>query len=434
MSTLRTDNSRPAPGAFDATDPLLPDTFLLHAKWRGPKEAVICGEDRVSWAELGARICRTANGLLDLGIQPGDRVGIVMSNGLPMLEALLGTMLAGGVSVPINLSVPDDAISSMLEDASISALVITPDQKPRLERLRLDSLIRIIAGPDQGDWVGMDGFKTCSATRPDVTIGPDHGLNIIYSSGTTGLPKGIYHTHATRRDWACDLGVALRYNGAARGLVSIGMYSNISWVTMLCTLLAGGTLIIDERFDAARFLELVERERITHTSMVPVMFQRVIEAMERAACDVSSMQAMMSCGSPLHEGLKKQIFKHFRCGVIELYGLTEGVITTLEPEEADGRWASVGRPLQGTDLRLIDEDDREAAPGEPGEIVARGRITMPGYWGRADANEEATWRDAEGRAWFRTGDIGQIDEDGYLYIVDRKKDMILSGGQNIYPQ
>jgi acyl-CoA synthetase (AMP-forming)/AMP-acid ligase II len=120
--------------------------------------------------------------------------------------------------------------------------------------------------------------------------------------------------------------------------------------------------------------------------------------------------------------------------VIELYGLTEGVITTLDPEDAPGRWSSVGRPLLGTDIRILDQNDREAPRGEPGEIVSRGRITMSGYFQRPDATAAVVWRDEHGREWLRTGDIGRLDEENYLYIVDRKKDLIISGGQNVYPQ
>jgi acyl-CoA synthetase (AMP-forming)/AMP-acid ligase II len=270
--------------------------------------------------------------------------------------------------------------------------------------------------------------------RPLVAIDESSAINVIYSSGTTGMPKGIVHTHKGRRDWAYDLCIALRYHAGARALVTIGLYSNISWVAMLCTLLSGGTLVIHKRFDARDFLETVEREKITHTAMVPIQYQRVLEQSKAVAADLSSMQSMMSCGSPLHADLKQQIFTCFGCGIIELYGLTEGIITTLDPEYAEGRWSSVGKPLVGTDIAIVAEDDSFAQQGNAGEIVSRGRITMPGYLNRDDANEEARFIDDSGVEWLRSGDIGYLDEQGYLYIVDRKKDMILSGGQNIYPQ
>jgi acyl-CoA synthetase (AMP-forming)/AMP-acid ligase II len=202
---------------------------------------------------------------------------------------------------------------------------------------------------------------------------------------------------------------------------------------MLPTLLLGGTLVIQPGFDALEVLKTIECERITHTSMVPVQFQRLLEHPELDSCDRSSMQAMMCCGAPLPTCVKEALFEKFACGVIELYGSTEGIITTLAPEEAHGRMASVGRPLPGEDIAILDGDDRIVAQGEAGEIVALSRFAMEGYWQRADATAAAFWIDASGRRWLRSGDIGRIDAEGYLYITDRKKDMIISGGQNVYP-
>ncbi len=423
---------------FDAPAPLLPEILKLHGRWRGGRDALICGDARESWTGLSRNLNRFANAMLGHGIVRGDRVVVLMSNGLPMVHALFGVMNAGAVSVPINLSVSDDAVLRMVQDAGAHAVVATPDQRARIDGLRGqlagDVGLFVLAGEAMPGWIAWDDFLAGhEAADPAVAIADDDLLNIIYSSGTTGVPKGIAHTHRGRRDWAYDLAVALRYHGGARTLVTIGLYSNISWVAMLCTLLAGGTLVVQQRFDDAGFLEAVQQERITHTAMVPVQFQRVIERMRAVDCDVSSMQAMMSCGSPLHAALKQEIFRRFPCGVIELYGLTEGVVTTLDPEDADGRWSSVGKPLLGTDIRLVDADGREVPRGDCGEIVARGRITMPGYYNRPDASHEATLVDERGRRWLRTGDIGRLDEDGFLYIVDRKKDMILSGGQNVFP-
>ncbi len=428
--------------SFPSAAPLLPEILALHGKWRGPRDAVICGEERLDWQCFCAANHRFAHGLAARGIHPGDRVGIVMGNGLPMLQALFGTLAAGAVSVPLNLSVSDDAMLAMLEDAGVRALVVTPDQRRRLEgmrdRLPASLVLRVCSGDDaetDSEWESLRSLCHGQPTElPAIALDPDAPLNIIYSSGTTGLPKGIVHTQRGRRDWAYDLAIALRYHGAARTLLTIGLYSNISWVAMLCTLLAGGTLVVHERFDADAFLDTVQTLGVTHAAMVPIQFQRVVAAQRERPRDLSSMHGMMSCGSPLHESLKRDIFAEFPCGIIELYGLTEGIITTLDPEDAEGRWQSVGRPLIGTDIAIIDDDDVQCPPMAAGEIVSRGRITMPGYWQRDAANAEACYRDADGGVWLRSGDIGYVDEAGFLFIVDRKKDMILSGGQNIYPQ
>lgn len=418
--------------AFDRHAPLLPEILALHGKWKDQKTALICDDISLSWAELDARTNQVANGLIALGAGGGSKIGVVMANGIAMVEALVGIMKAGACSVPINLSVTDDALDAMLADAGVSVVIVTPDQAPRLASY-------IGANPSVPLLIAGDSFDTmkeaASAERPLADISGDDPLNVIYSSGTTGMPKGILHTHQGRRDWAYDLSIALRYHGAARTLFSIGLYSNISWVGMLCTLIAGGTMVIQQKFDAETTLEIIQRERISHFAMVPIQYQRLLEVTNHENYDLSSIEAVMSCGSPLHANLKAALFK--RLGpraVIELFGLTEGLITTLDPEEAEGRMASVGKPLIGTDIKIIGDDDNEVPAGVAGEIVGVGRILMPGYLNRAQATRDATWTDPDGRVWFRTGDIGQLDDQGYLYIVDRKKDMILSGGQNIFPQ
>ncbi|RBP51751.1 class I adenylate-forming enzyme family protein [Arenicella xantha] len=426
---------------FQAKSPLLPEILALHGKWRAQQDAVICHNQRLTWRQFTETYHQFAHGMLAQGVQPADKVGIIMSNGIPMLSALMGCMAAGLVSVPINLSVNDDALLGMLSDAKVTAIVVSHDQQQRIEalagQLPTSILIKVCDSPTNQPWVAwQDLLYDQPTTLPDVTIDDTSELNIIYSSGTTGLPKGIVHNHAGRRDWAYDLAIALRYHCNSKTLLTLGLYSNISWVAMLTTLLAGGTLVIHQQFNVVQFLTTVATESITHTAMVPIQFQRILEQLEANTnkWDLSSMQAMMSCGSPLHAELKQRIFKHFDCGIIELYGLTEGVITTIEPEQSEGRWSSVGKPLIGTDIRIVNEDNQELDANQSGEIVSRGRITMPGYLNRPDANQDASYTDPQGKLWLRTGDIGYFDEEGFLYIVDRKKDMILSGSQNIYPQ
>ncbi len=423
---------------FETIAPRLPEILALHGKWRAGKEAVVCEDERWTWSELCAASHRFAHGLIAAGVEPGERVAVVMSNSLEMVQVLCGCMAAGACSVPINLSVSDEGLLGMLRDSGAVAVVTTQDQLPRLqalaEQFAPELRLRLATVEDAG-WDSLAQFCHGQSTAlPAQRINGDSPLNIIYSSGTTGMPKGILHSFDCRLAWAYDLAIALRYHGATRSLFTIGLYSNISWVSMLCTFLAGGTAVVCRRFDPAASLQLIEAERISHLAMVPIQFQRMVEELQRSGGDVSSMQAMMSCGSPLREGLKRDVFRYFECGVIELYGLTEGIITTLEPEEAQGRWASVGRPLLGTDICIVNDAGEVLGANQSGEIVSRARIAMPCYWGRDDATEDARFVDAAGREWLRSGDIGYYDEEGYFYIVDRKKDMILSGGQNIYPQ
>ena len=421
------------------TNPLLPDIFALHGKWRANKPAVVFDGETLSWKAFNSRINKIANGLTEMGLVKGDRVIVLMSNGMSMMEVLFGIMVGGFVSAPLNVSVSNEAIINMVCDSQAKAILATEDYCDRVEKMShslpgacYDN--RICTGPVRSGWTAYVQWRDAQLdTKPSVDILPKDYLNIIYSSGTTGLPKGIVHTHAGRRDWAYDLAIALRYDSSARFLVTIGLYSNITWVGMLCTMLAGGTVLINGKFDADKIWHRLQDDKITHLSMVPVMYERMMEA-KNESIDTSAMSGMMSAGSPLRENVKAALFDRFECGIIELYGLTEGVITTLDPEDADGRLASVGLPLIGTDLKILDDENNECAVNQPGEIVANGRIVMPEYFNRPDATREAIWVDEAGTHWLRTGDIGYLDNECFLYIVDRKKDMILSGGQNVYPQ
>jgi len=422
---------------IEPTQPLLPEYFRLHAKWRANKPALVVGGESLSWRVFNARLNQVANGLSKAGLGCGSRAIVFMENGGSMAEVLFGLMKAGVASAPLNLSVGDEAIEAMIRDCEAEAIFVSAPHADRIGHIlsHLGDRAPIVRISD-GDASGWENFTPWQAAQsdaePDVRVGPDDILNIIYSSGTTGQPKGIVHTHKGRLDWAYDMGSALRYDGQSRFMATIGLYSNITWVGMLSTLLPGGCLIIAPKFAAEQCWRDIRDLRVTHLAMVPILYQRLMD--DPTEIDTHHVQNLMSAGSPLRPELREHLFDRFSCGVTELYGLTEGVITTLDPEDADGRMASCGLPVPGSDLMILDEADHPCAIGESGEIVMTSRFVMPGYLNRPDATEAARYVDASGQHWLRTGDIGKLDTDGYLYVVDRKKDMILSGGQNIYPQ
>lgn len=432
---------------FDAPAPLLPDLIDRQSRWLGEKTALICGDTRWSWAEFGTRLRRFAAALSAAGISPGDRVVVVMSNGPEMLEAMFGALRAGACVVPLNVSVAPAAMAAMIDDCGATAVIVSEEHRVQLSPSRhaavrlwlvADGQQRAPSSPptpwaSYTPWLAQDPDAAHAERIARLRIAPDSLCNIIYSSGTTGVPKGIAHDHRRRLDWAHSIALALRYDSQAVTLCPIGLYSNISWVSMLSTFVVGGTLVVERHFEPAATLQTIAEHRVSHGSLVPIIVQRLLEAPGFATADRSSLRALMCCGSPLPPPVKHRALHDLGCAFIELYGLTEGVITTLDPEDAAGREASVGKPLPGTDIMLLDDEDKPVAPGGSGEIVSRGHITMVGYYNRPDADAESSWRDPEGRLWFRTGDVGRLDEQGFLYIVDRKKDMIISGGQNIYP-
>lgn len=423
---------------FQAPQPLIPDLIARNGRWLANTPALIDGRIELTWAELDAATARAARGLAGLGIAPRDRVAVLMDSRFETAIAQFAILRAGAVAVPLNVSITDDTVARMCADAGCVAVVASDRHGARIETLRQSGAIRarvfIGCGPDSDSWIDLGRLMAeGDACAPAVAIAPDDECNIIYSSGTTAVPKGIVHTHACRMSWAYDAALALRYRAAGRTLLSLGMFSNITWVTMLATVLVGGTMVILRAFAPREALACIEQQRITHAAFVPLQLERLLAFPEHRAFSARSLEAVMCVGSPLAPHVKLGFAREFGCPLMEIYGLTEGLITVHQPEEIERKVQSVGKPVFGADIRILGEDDREVAPGETGEIVGRGRLIMAGYHGLESANREACWVDGDGRQWLRTGDLGRLDEEGYLYIVDRKKDMIISGGQNVYP-
>ena len=418
---------------------LIPDILAQNQAFLGRKPAVIVDDDVVTWEEFGTGTSRFANALLATGLEHGDRVVVLMKNSYEMVEAMFGIIRAGLVAVPLNVSIADEAITTMTRNAQAKAILASGEHVQRVEALRADvvDLVgdRFIAPDNTIDgWLDYARIRdAASEVLTGISIAPEDECNIIYSSGTTGLPKGIVHDHAGREAWGSDMAVALRYHAGARTLCNLGLFSNIVWVGMLATFFAGGTLVVSRRFSVDDCLETIQKHRVTHSTMVPLQFQKLLEHPDFDLFDLSSLDACMCCGSPLSAGLKRELAARWPGQFIELYGLTEGLVTILSPEDLLRKTDSVGTPCPGQDLAIIGEDDEVLPVGEPGEIVGTCRFIMAGYHDNDAANEEATWLHPSGQRWLRTGDIGKLDEDGFLYLVDRKKDMIISGGQNIYP-
>jgi len=269
------------------------------------------------------------------------------------------------------------------------------------------------------------------ALEEAIPVPPDADFNIIYSSGTTGRPKGIVHSHA------------MRYRQAARSLFGLDrhctmllatpLYSNTTLMPMLAALFHGARVILMPKFDAKAYLDLAETERATHTMLVPVQYQRILAADGFEQRDLTSFRIKQSTGAPLQAGVKQAIIEKWPGRFLEVYGLTEGGCTcildlTAFPHKAH----TVGKPAEGNDIRIIDEAGNRLPAGERGEIIGRSATMMSGYFRNEEANRAFYWRDADGTVFHRTGDIGMFDEDGFLVLLDRRKDMIISGGFNIY--
>ncbi|MCB1474983.1 MAG: acyl--CoA ligase [Rhodobiaceae bacterium] len=408
--------------------------IALHAAEQPDHVALVLDDRSVTYAELDAVADRVAAAMQRDGFRRGDFVAISSKNSLAYVFAMVGSLRAG---VGVALLAPDmaaenlarmladsDAPQIFLDDA-VAQILGTTDA---FERVRVVALDGSAHGKPFAEWLAPVG------ARPEpVTVGPKDPFNIIYSSGTTGTPKGIVLPHDFR--WAqFQMFKGLGYSPDTVAMVSIPLYSNMTLSSFLPPLAMGGKIVLMAKFDARRYLELAEEHRVTHSMMVPVQFQRIMDVEGFERYDLSSFE-VKSCGSAHFAAeLKARILAHWPGELVEFYGMTEGGgVCRLDARLNPGKLHTVGHPLVGHDMRVIDEDGNELPPGSVGEIVGNSPTMMVCYHKLPEKTREAEWFDAAGKRFIRTGDVGRFDEDGFLVLMDRRKDMIISGGFNIYP-
>lgn len=410
-----------------------------NSEFRGSRTAFILNDRQVTWSHFDRRVSKVANALLNAGLRKGDKVALLGLNRMETLEILFGTLRAGGVIVPLSALLKPDMIAGMINDSESKFLfAVSPLEGlviPAVSALTgVDRKGLIGVGFSKEAWIPYEDFiNPASETDPFILVENDDDCSIIYSSGTTGAPKGIVHSHLLRVFYAYGACLEFRINSSATTVITTPLFTNATWLMLLGTMGSGGISVLLPKFTPEEFFLAVERNSGTHTFLVPTQYQTILESSDFGKHHLSSLRVMVSMGSTLPLPLKKRILEKMGPGLIELYGCTEGPASTLQPEDVMSKTGSVGRPIAGSIMRIIDDKGKELPQGGIGEIVGyTPPSAMKGYYNRPEATAEAIWQDAHGRPFIRTGDIGRFDEDGFLYILDRKKDMIVSGGVNVF--
>ncbi len=413
-----------------------------HARYRPRHTAVVAPagkrEVRLDWRDFDRYVNRVANALAARGVRRGDRVATILPNSLELLAAYWACFKLGAAAVPMSTLLNASGLGSLLASASPRAIVATGDLRGVLDAARSDGaatdaawiLVDANAGDAPAGYLPYASlWMDASDAPPGVEVSSGDLATIMYTSGTTGLPKGICHTHFVRAMYAALMASAWRMTPSSVVLHAGAIVFNGAMVTMLPAFMLGATYVVHRAFDAEAFIETVERERVTHTMLVPAQVIAILGAKGFEPARLSSLECILSLGAPLHVETKDRLNELLPGRFYELYGLTEGFVTILDRDDALRKKGSVGVPPPFYELRIVGPDGADLGPGETGEIVGRGPITMPGYF-----RDEARTEEALRGGWLRTGDLGYVDDDGFLYLVDRMKDMIDSGGVKVYPK
>ena len=393
---------------------------------------------RLTFAALNARCNRLANALRADGIEPGERVGLLLMNSAEFMEAYFALAKVGAVVVPLNWRLVPDELEFILKDSGTRRLIYdeafvdtVADLHARGARTDVGQWLQVTAEREAAHFaVGYEAFRDGGAEdEPEITARDQDMLYIMYTSGTTGLPKGVVHTHHTALWAVLTIAATAEYVDGDRYLAALPMFHVGALTPLAVNVYRGATSVVMRSFDPNLAWKLIEREKITTGLMVPAMLNFMLQAEAFKRCDYSSVRWIMTGAAPVPVALTEK-YDQLGIGVLQVYGLTEscGPACVMDSANALRKPGSTGKAFFHTEVRIVDEHGRPCPAGEAGEVVVRGAHNMREYWNRPDATAE-TLRDG----WLHTGDVAVMDEEGFVFIQDRIKDMIISGGENVYP-
>lgn len=416
---------------------LLHEPFDYHAGSRGQSVLARSMGREWTYAEGRDRSLRIASALLDLGLKPGERVATIMGNSLDVLLIVYAAARTGIVCVPLNCRLAAREWRGMIEDAEARAVIADPDFCAAFDQAR--PAIAICAGSPPPGWLELDHIaKSASPRVPDISLASDTPVLQLYTSGTTGTPKGAMISHASLMANIAQLSFAVGDCVPGQRSLHVLPFFHVAGVAFALRAVSGGeTLVILRAADPGVVLRTLVEERIAWTFIVPTLIHMMLQQPGVRDLDFPDLRQILYGASPIAEPVLIEAMAVFRCDFLQGFGMTELSCAGTFLTEVDHRLAlngrpdllaSAGRPLPGTELRIVDQSGRDCPPGEVGEVLLRGPQVFLGYWRLPEATAAAF-----DNGWLRSGDAGLVDPDGYLFIRDRIKDTIVSGGENVSP-